>query len=58
MHNRLNSRHPGGKQRTGRLWQWFVRRRGVIATSVLRGVCYGTGTGAAGFAFWWIEHHP
>ena len=34
------------------------RRRRDAACHLLRGICYGTGTGLAGLAFWWLEHHP
>ncbi len=45
----------GRKLRTGRLTHWVARHRRPIATHMLRGACYGFGTGAAGFGFWWIE---
>ncbi|MEW2134642.1 hypothetical protein [Streptomyces sp. NPDC005435] len=41
---------------SNRLYQWGRRRRRVAAHFLLRGVCYGTGTGTAGLIFWWFEH--
>ncbi|MEU5273332.1 hypothetical protein AB0G77_33425 [Streptomyces hygroscopicus] len=35
--------------------RWLARRRSTIATQILRGACYGIGTGAVGLAFWWSE---
>jgi len=32
------------------------RRHRDAAHHLLRGICYGTGL--AGLAFWWLEHHP
>lgn len=40
-----------------RLGRWARRRRRAAADHLLRGVCYGIGTGAAGLAFWWMEQH-
>ncbi|HET9382869.1 MAG TPA: hypothetical protein VFP69_18875 [Streptomyces sp.] len=36
---------------------WVRRRRRSAATHVLRGLCYGIGTGLAGLVFWWLEQH-
>lgn len=41
--------------------EWFTWRR-IMATSLLRGSCYGAGNGFAalafaGLAFWWIENN-
>ncbi|MFJ2819071.1 hypothetical protein [Streptomyces sp. NPDC087294] len=33
------------------------RLRRDAARHVLRGICYGAGTGLAGLAFWWLEQH-
>ncbi|MGK5497284.1 hypothetical protein [Streptomyces sp. URMC 125] len=37
--------------------RWARRRRRAAAHHLLRGICYGIGTGLAGLAFWWLEHH-
>ncbi|MGW2331637.1 hypothetical protein ACWC5C_38630 [Streptomyces sp. NPDC001700] len=61
MNNSFNSEPSGRNRRIDRLVRWFARRRRAIAAQLLRGACYGIGTGAAGFGFWWIEwwlqHH-
>ncbi|MFG2586355.1 hypothetical protein [Streptomyces malaysiensis] len=61
MNHNFNPEPSGGKRRTGHLLCWIARRRRTIATQILRGACYGIGTGAVGLAFWWIEwwaeHH-
>ncbi|MGV4985789.1 hypothetical protein ACVB8X_07005 [Streptomyces sp. NRAIS4] len=36
---------------------WIRQRRRTAATHLLRGLCYGIGTGLAGLAFWWLEQH-
>ncbi|MEU1670387.1 hypothetical protein ABZ547_43725 [Streptomyces sparsogenes] len=60
MKNNFNSEPSGRKRRTARLVYWFTRRRRVITAHMLRGACYGIGTGIAGLGFWmierWIEH--
>ncbi|UZJ33159.1 hypothetical protein [Streptomyces endophytica] len=38
-----------------RLRQWVRRHRRDAAAHLLRGTCYGLGTGAVGLAFWWIQ---
>ncbi|MEE4420247.1 hypothetical protein [Streptomyces bugieae] len=38
-----------------RLRQWVRRHRHDAAAHLLRGTCYGLGTGAVGLAFWWIQ---
>ena len=61
MKNSLNPESSGCKRRIVRLARWFARRRRAIADQLLRGACYGFGTGAVGLGFWWIErwieHH-
>ncbi|GAA0898078.1 MULTISPECIES: hypothetical protein [Streptomyces violaceusniger group] len=61
MKNSFNPEPSGSKRRIGRLKRWVARRRRTIAAHMLRGACYGIGTGAAGLGFWWIEwwaeHH-
>ncbi|MEU6122493.1 hypothetical protein [Streptomyces sp. NPDC047123] len=34
------------------------RRRHDAATHLLRGTCYGLGTGIVSLAVWWIQQHP
>lgn len=34
---------------------WARRCRRTATTHLLRGLCYGIGTGLAGLAFWWLE---
>lgn len=47
------------RDRTGRRAARFLRdRRHDLATHLLRGTCYGLGTGLTGLAAWWIQHHP
>jgi len=41
-----------------RVRRWARRRRRDAATYLLRGVCYGIGTGLTGLAFWWPEQRP
>lgn len=40
-----------------RLLDWAAHRRRTAAGLVLRGLCYGLGTGAGGLAAVWIEQH-
>ncbi|MFJ2509929.1 hypothetical protein ACIQJX_26865 [Streptomyces griseoviridis] len=40
-----------------RLRRWIRRRRRDAINHLLRGLCYGTGTGIAGLACWWLEQH-
>nr|WTB12167.1 hypothetical protein OG546_50330 [Streptomyces antimycoticus] len=61
MNNSFNPELSVSKRRISRLRSWFARRRRTIAAHMLRGACYGLGTGAVGLGFWWIEwwaeHH-
>ncbi|MCX4451563.1 hypothetical protein [Streptomyces sp. NBC_01789] len=41
-------------RRTGAPRRWASRRR-MMTDQLLRGACYGAGTGAAGLIVWWIE---
>ena len=43
--------------RTARLRRWVRRRRSDAALQVLRGTCYGMGTGMVGFGFYWLQQH-
>ena len=36
---------------------WLRRRHRTATAHLLRGLCYGIGTGLAGLAFWWLEQH-
>jgi hypothetical protein len=40
-----------------RLVRWARQRRRVAIGLLLRGVCYGLGTGLAGIATFWVQHH-
>jgi hypothetical protein len=56
MKSKRNVHGPQQKTRSRRVREWFTRRRRVMVTSLLRGTCYGAGTGFVGLAFWWIEN--
>ncbi|GGV53635.1 hypothetical protein [Streptomyces spectabilis] len=40
-----------------RLRRWLRRRRAEAALHLLRGLCYGLGTGLAGLGFYWLQQH-
>lgn len=46
-----------GRERLITAWTWITRRRRTALTHLLRGACYGIGTGAVGLLFMWGEHH-
>lgn len=51
------SQHPPQtreNRRTAAL-AWLARRRRTALSHILRGVCYGLGTGLIGFVFLWME---
>ncbi|WP_460062160.1 hypothetical protein [Streptomyces sp. YKOK-I1] len=53
------SPHPpltGRKRRTSAL-AWLARRRRTALTHLLRGACYGIGTGLIGLFFVWAEKY-
>ncbi|MFF0737776.1 hypothetical protein ACFYVK_39960 [Streptomyces chartreusis] len=50
-------RPPAAEPPAPRLRRWARRRRRDAANHLLRGLCYGIGTGAAGLAFWWLQQH-
>jgi hypothetical protein len=51
-----NHRPPrAGRKRRTTLWQLIARRRRIALAHMLRGACYGIGTGAIGLAFIWLE---
>jgi len=54
MHPNHQPPRAGGKPRTT-LRQRIARRRRIALAHVLRGACYGIGTGAIGLAFIWLE---
>ncbi|CAM5529771.1 MULTISPECIES: hypothetical protein [Streptomyces] len=43
--------------RTNGLVRWTVRQRRAAAGHLLRGACYGIGTGAASILVLWIQEH-
>ncbi|MFF3968030.1 hypothetical protein ACFYZI_41575 [Streptomyces griseorubiginosus] len=45
-----------GRQRLIAVWEWIVRRRRIALAQLLRGACYGAGTGVVGLIFMWVEH--
>ncbi|MFE7854375.1 hypothetical protein [Streptomyces sp. NPDC057403] len=45
-----------GRQRLIALRTWIARRRRTALAQLLRGACYGAGTGAVGLIFMWVEH--
>ncbi|MFE8965075.1 hypothetical protein [Streptomyces iakyrus] len=49
--------HPprAGRKRLTTLRQRIARRRRIALSHMLRGACYGIGTGAIGLAFIWLE---
>jgi hypothetical protein len=50
--------HPSrpGRERLRTAWTWLARRRRTALNQLLRGACYGAGTGAVGLFFMWVEH--
>ncbi|MEV8077877.1 hypothetical protein [Streptomyces pseudogriseolus] len=51
-----NHRPPrAGRKRLTTLRQWITRRRRIALGHMLRGACYGIGTGVIGLAFGWLE---
>ncbi|MGX1471317.1 UNVERIFIED_CONTAM: hypothetical protein RKD50_000125 [Streptomyces canus] len=36
--------------------RWIARRRRTALAHLLRGACYGAGTGAVGLLVMWMEH--
>ncbi|MEV5440477.1 hypothetical protein AB0K80_31370 [Streptomyces sp. NPDC052682] len=54
----MNSDHRPPRAGTKRLTaalQWLTRRRRTALAHLLRGACYGMGTGMIGLAFIWVE---
>ncbi|MEU0945531.1 hypothetical protein ABZ379_22505 [Streptomyces canus] len=45
-----------GRARLIAVREWTVRRRRIALAQLLRGACYGAGTGAVGLIFVWVEH--
>jgi hypothetical protein len=54
MHCNHPTPRPGRKRRTT-LRQRLARHRRTALAHMLRGACYGIGTGAIGLAFLWLE---
>jgi hypothetical protein len=46
-----------GKNRWSAALAWLARRRRAALAQVLRGACYGIGTGAIGLVFLWAQQH-
>ncbi|MDH6221677.1 hypothetical protein [Streptomyces pseudovenezuelae] len=44
------------RERLTTVWKWIARRRRTALAQVLRGACYGAGTGAVGLIFMWAQH--
>ena len=44
-----------GRERFTVALHWITRRRRVALAHLLRGACYGVGTGVIGLAFVWME---
>ncbi|MCX4792085.1 MULTISPECIES: hypothetical protein [unclassified Streptomyces] len=55
MNSKPKPLRPSRNRRSLNARHWIARRRRVIAANILRGACYGMGTGAVGLVFWWIE---
>ncbi|MFI9248245.1 hypothetical protein ACIGXF_38110 [Streptomyces sp. NPDC053086] len=49
--------HPHESRTTDRILARLRRHRRTATAQVLRGLCYGAGTGAAGLASWWLQQH-
>jgi hypothetical protein len=47
--------HRAGPGRFTAALQWAARRRRAALAQMLRGACYGFGTGVIGLAFVWVE---
>ncbi|MFF7566118.1 hypothetical protein [Streptomyces pseudovenezuelae] len=45
-----------GRERLLAVREWIVRGRRTALAQLLRGACYGAGTGAVGLFFLWVEH--
>jgi hypothetical protein len=51
-------RHPAEQPGAlGRTRTWIRQRHRSAAAHLLRGLCYGIGTGTAGLASWWLQQH-
>ncbi|MFB7467506.1 hypothetical protein ACFCZ1_29125 [Streptomyces sp. NPDC056224] len=46
----------GISTRARRICTWAYARRWIALSFLLRGLCYGTGTAAAGLAAFWIQN--
>jgi hypothetical protein len=54
MNRSLRPPRPGTNRRTAAAW--LAHRRHTALTQVLRGACYGVGTGVIGLAFMLMEY--
>ncbi|MEV4437312.1 hypothetical protein [Streptomyces sp. NPDC049555] len=45
-----------GEGRLARTLRWARRRRRTALGLLLRGVCYGTGTGLVSMLVFWLQH--
>lgn len=50
-----NSQNLRRNRQFFRFRHWVARRRRIMTTHLLRGACYGIGTGLVGLFFWWVE---
>jgi hypothetical protein len=58
MHDNADTRTTGViRPHHNRIAQWLRQRRRTAISLLLRGACYGTGTGLASLAAWWIRTH-
>jgi len=55
MNRSLRPPRPGTNRRTAAA-AWLARRRRTALTQVLRGACYGIGTGVIGLVFMLMEY--
>ncbi|MEU4928299.1 hypothetical protein AB0G54_17570 [Streptomyces yokosukanensis] len=54
MNPRFRPPRAGTHRRTAAR-AWLVRHRRAALAQMLRGACYGIGTGAIGLVFMWVE---
>ncbi|MFD4363121.1 hypothetical protein [Streptomyces anulatus] len=55
MKSKRNSQKLRQNRQSARLRHWLARRRRIMTAHLLRGACYGIGTGSVGLVFWWVE---
>ncbi|WP_251091364.1 hypothetical protein [Streptomyces sp. Caat 7-52] len=49
--------HPHESSTAARMLALLHRHRRTAAAQLLRGLCYGAGTGLTGLATWWLQQH-